>query len=78
MFKNEVLRKSTQQAANFKMPYLVPQSSSCNYCLLLKKYPNLVGTHVDECQSVNGRQSKNSKYTWRGPRLINGELMWVK
>jgi hypothetical protein len=52
MFNNEILRKSSQQAANFKMPYLVPPSTDpCNYCDLLKKYPNLAGTHVNGCKN---------------------------
>ena len=34
------------------MPYLVPLSTEpCNYCQLLKKYPNLSGTHVNGCET---------------------------
>lgn len=52
MFNNEILKKWAQQATNFKVPYLVPLSTEpCNYCQLLKKYPNLAGTHVNGCEN---------------------------
>lgn len=52
MFNNEILKKCAQQAANFKVPYLVPPSTGpCNYCQLLKKYPNLAGTHENCCEN---------------------------
>jgi len=51
MFNNEILKKSAHQAANFKIPYLVPPSTEpCNYCQLLKKYPTMSGTHVNGCK----------------------------
>ena len=52
MFNNEILKKWAQQATNFKVPYLVPLSTEpCNYCQLLKKYPNLAGTHMNGCEN---------------------------
>jgi hypothetical protein len=56
MFNHELIKKTSEQASQFKMPYLVPPSTEpCNYCQLLKKYPNLSGTHVNGC--VNKKRS---------------------
>jgi hypothetical protein len=50
MFNHDLIKKTSELAANFKMPYLVPPSTEpCHYCQLLKKYPNLSGTHVNGC-----------------------------
>jgi hypothetical protein len=50
MFNHELIKQASEQASQFKMPYLVPPSTDpCNYCQLLKKYPNLSGTHVNGC-----------------------------
>ena len=40
MFHNELLKKSTEFASKFKMPYLFPQFNDCDYCELLKKIPH--------------------------------------
>uniref|UniRef100_A0A6C0BVI8 Uncharacterized protein n=1 Tax=viral metagenome TaxID=1070528 RepID=A0A6C0BVI8_9ZZZZ len=49
MFKSEILKKTSEQASKFKMPYLVPLFNDCDYCELLKKYPTIVGQHTKGC-----------------------------
>ena len=52
MFHNNLLKKCAEVASQFKVPYLVPQSTGpCNYCQLLKNYPGLSGTHENGCES---------------------------
>lgn len=64
MFKNEVLKKTSEQASKFKMPYLVPQSIICDYCLKLKNYPKLVGTHIKGCKELDRMYIERNRPWW--------------
>ena len=58
MFHNELLKKSTEFASQFKMPYLVPQFNDCDYCELLRKYPTIVGKHTPGCKNHSATHLK--------------------
>jgi hypothetical protein len=80
---NQMLKNWAQQASNFKAPYLVPPESTCNYCQLLKKYPNLAGTHVNGCSKIEKNKDINHavRDKWRQNPIIDpntGEKWWIE
>jgi hypothetical protein len=59
MFNNGILKQCGELASQFNVPYLVPPSNNCHYCQMLKKYPNLSGTHENGCETKRLRDERN-------------------